>query len=72
MKLTSDSYRELGKTFLNIGQSIIIAILAALLLKERVSPWLGLLGMTSGIAFIGLGISFVEKAYHKKKEEEKK
>jgi len=26
MKLTSDSYRELGKTFLNIGQSIIIAI----------------------------------------------
>ncbi|MDZ7290982.1 MAG: hypothetical protein ONB44_12395 [candidate division KSB1 bacterium] len=69
--LVSDSYREMGKTLLNIGQSIIIAMFLALLLKERVSPWLGVIGIASGIISIILGIYYVQKAYHKRKLEEK-
>ena len=34
MKLVSDAYREVGKTLINIGQGVFIAMLLALLLKE--------------------------------------
>lgn len=69
--LVSESYREIGKTLLNIGQSIIIAMFLALLLKERVSPWLGVIGIASGIVSLILGIYYVQKAYYKEKLEEK-
>ncbi len=70
MKLVSDAYRELGKTVLNIGQGVIIALLVALLLRERVSPWLEMLGLVAGALLIVAGISLIQKAHHTQKLEE--
>ena len=56
MKLVSDAYRELGKTFTNIGQGIVLAIVLAWLLKESVSPWLGVASIMGGILLISQGI----------------
>jgi uncharacterized membrane protein len=71
LALVSESYREIGKTLLNIGQSVIIAMFLALLLKERVSPWFGVIGMLGGSGFIVLKIYFIQKAHYKQKLEEK-
>lgn len=71
MKLVSDAYREIGKTALNIGQGIILAMLLAFLLKEEVSPWLGLLGIAIGLGCLVVGITFVQMAYYQKKRRKK-
>jgi uncharacterized membrane protein len=71
LALVSESYREIGKTFINIGQGIILAMLLAWILKERVTPWLGLLGLVGGVLSIVLGIPFIQKAYQKEKLEKK-
>jgi uncharacterized membrane protein len=60
-----------GKTLLNIGQGIMIAMLVALLLKERISPWLGVIGIAGGAVSLIFGIYYIQKAYHKEKLEEK-
>ncbi len=72
MKLVSDAYRELGKTFTNIGQGIVLAIVLAWLLKESASPWLGVAAIMGGILLISQGIYLIQKAHHKQKREEKK
>jgi drug/metabolite transporter (DMT)-like permease len=72
MKLVSDAYRELGKTVLSIGQGMILVMLVALLLKEHVSAWIGLLGLSTGIMCIIGGVFLVQRAHYKQRMQEKK
>lgn len=72
MDLSSDVYRELGKTFINIGQAVIIATLAAWLLsKEHAAWWLGLISLGLSIVLITLGLALIQKAYWTKQREER-
>jgi len=73
MDLSSDVYRELGKTFINIGQAIIIATLVAWLVAGEHSPWwLSLIAIVSGALIVILGLVVIQKAYRTKQEEERR